>query len=90
MHGSEWRNDLFPDHGSILLGCLPLGYSLVGVRAGLASLLLAFSRVVGMSRVSMLVVTGAVWVLVLVATTICRASSAGVGFTVRVGGRRRG
>jgi hypothetical protein len=57
MHGSRWRNDLFPDHGSILLGCLPLGYSFVGVRAGLASLLLALSRIVRMSRVGMLVVT---------------------------------
>jgi hypothetical protein len=82
--------DSFPAHGSVLLGCLLLGYPFVGVRAGLASLLLACSRTVGMRRVVVLVIAWTVWVLVMVVTTVRRPSSAGIGLAVRVGRRRRG
>jgi len=81
---------MFPSHDSILLGCLLLWYSFVGVRTRLASLLLAFSGAVGMRRVVMLVLAWTIWVLMVVATTIRRSGSAGIRFAVRVGGRRRG
>ena len=88
MHGSKRRDVLFLDHDSILLGCLSFGHSFIGIRAGLADLLLTLSRAVRVSWVGMIVVAWTVRVLMLVATTIRRLGSAGVGLAVRIGGRR--
>lgn len=88
LQGSEERKDLFLDLASILLGCLSFGHSFIGIRAGLADLLLALSRAVRVSWVGMIVVAWTVRVLMLVATTIRRLGSAGIGLAVRIGGRR--
>ena len=87
---SERRNAFFLDHNSVLLGCLSSGHSLISIRAWLAGLLLALSRAVRMSRVGMIMVAWTIWVLTVVAATICRLSPAGVGLAVRLGGGRGG